>query len=299
MATRTELLKAREELHVAVRASEEWADGYLTDPEAFNALLVAEASLESDVAEFFHEQADRVLKFISWQDAKLKADVNGVPPNSDEVWTEEEKAFFAAIFDTMLILVAIGWIHEARKIGIPTQMDFVDRGVNFIRDNKVEVITQIGNSPYFEKIMESTRRITLDETGRMIDVTRKRIREAMATSVAAGENVEQATARILKIVDNPARANMIAQTESVNMFNAGQAGFASVNGGKTKTWHCDFRSEVCQICLPLNGLTISVLELFHLEDGRTLLGPTAHPHCKCYIEFFYGQRLSNESLDNN
>lgn len=287
MATRTELLKAREELHVAVRASEEWADGYLTDPETFNALLVAEASLESDVAEFFHEQADRVLKFISWQDTKLKADVNGVPPNSDEVWTEEEQAFFAAIFDTMLILTAIGWIHEARKRGVPTFMDFVDRGPNFIRDHKAEVITQIGNSPYFEKIMESTRRITLDETGSMIDVTRKRIREAMATSVAAGENVEQATARILKIVDNPERAAMIAQTESVNMFNAGQAGFASVNGGKTKTWKCNFISTVCRICLPLNGLTIAIDALFHLEDGQQLPHPHAHPRCKCYIKYSY------------
>lgn len=54
-----------------------------------------------------------------------------------------------------------------------------------------------------------------------------------------------------------------------------------------KTWRRDPTSKSCKWCIELDGTTIGINDVFAadgLKSFRTLLGPPAHPRCRCHLE---------------
>lgn len=269
MATRQELLKAREQLHVAIHAAEEWQDSYKASPDTFRQLLSLEAVLETAVGEYLHELADRAPSYVDWSrlPEPIKADAGPVANNDDPAWKQEEVLLTAAVIDIITDLVATGAAAGEVLYAIPA-------GYSSLEFATLD-----------EAIMAAARKLTAETVSNVTDTTRKLIRESVAKSIALGENADYAAARLLEVIDNPIRAQLIAQTEPVNAYQTGLKHYAKQTGAKEKRW--DGLKGACQICSPLIGKTLPIDDHFVLSNGRSIDRPASHPRCRCSLIYIY------------
>ncbi len=87
------------------------------------------------------------------------------------------------------------------------------------------------------------------------------------------------------------RAEMIAQTELANAFNAVDYEVFKRNGVKTVRWVTVLDERVCPICQPLHNVEVSI-------DGQFAFGgyrPPAHPRCRCFLE----EKIEGVSVRDN
>lgn len=269
MATRHELLEARTQLRAAIVAAEDWQESYKADPTTFALLTYLEAQLETNVAEYLHQLALRAPAYVDWSrlPEPIKADAGPVANNDDEVWKEEQKLLTMAILAVITDLVATGVIAGESIYGIPL-------GLATLETARLDVTIQ-----------EAARKYTADLVKGVTETTRKQIRESVAKSIALGEDVNASTERLMRAIDNPIRAELIAQTEPVNAYQTGLKHYAKSTGAKQKTW--DGLAGACRLCAPQVGKTLDIDELFVLADGREVDRPAGHPRCRCGLIYIY------------
>lgn len=259
MATcrQTRLLSAHAELTAAIRASETWEKSYSDSPATFKRLLREEARLQASANEYLLGLSDRVPFIVNWNEARLKPlAASAVPPDGDEIWRAELAYMTALVGPHLLELLVIG-------------------------GNAGEFLytRPIGINPLYDAIIKAADSQTATLVSQVTETTRQRIRTAIKQSIAAGEDVTASIERIRKLVANPVRAEMIAQTESVNAYQAGLDIFGDETGVKSWTW--DALSGACQLCAPLDGVTKKVGQLFTLGNGKQVARPAAHTRCRC------------------
>lgn len=105
----------------------------------------------------------------------------------------------------------------------------------------------------------------------------------------AAKQAEKYSARLLKT-----RSEMIARTEVMRAENYGKIlgwkqaiSYGMLSPGGKKTWHTAI-TNVCPICLPMDGTAIDLDSNFMVSDGRkgwSVLVPPAHPNCRCTITY--------------
>lgn len=261
---RPQLLDAWRTLGVQLRAAEVWEDGYRKSAKTFKALLEAEGSFQVDVAEHFHELATRRLSSLidwAWTVPRLKADA--VQPQDSDAAREEMQVLVTVVIDHVVEIMTIG--SEAGMSIYGTPADPVDLQATIMKaahDNTAELVKGVTKT------------------------TRDLIRKSVQLSIDAGENVDGMIARLTDIIDNPVRAELIARTESVNAYQAGQHAFAVQTGATTKTWEAK-QVGACKICAPMDNVTIGINELFTLPNGKQVTFPTAHVKCRCGTLYGY------------
>lgn len=258
MADRAELLNLHEALHVDIRAAEEWLDDYKKDPALFRALVQLEGQLQTSVAEYLHGLAGRAVDFVDW--TVLAA--SGVPNASDAVWDEERQLLTVAVLQIITELVALGATAGEQYENIPISFDSLQ-----------------------DAIMQSARKQVATLVRGATDTSRKLIRESVAQSIALGEDAHAATLRLMEVIDNPIRAETIAQTEPVNAYQKGYNLYAKQTGAVSKEW--DGLAGACKICTPLIGTTVGIDEMFVLPNGVELEHPAGHPRCRCSVIYNY------------
>jgi SPP1 gp7 family putative phage head morphogenesis protein len=111
--------------------------------------------------------------------------------------------------------------------------------------------------------------------------TLDRVKSSIAVSMANGETVAEATARLSGTINDPARAEMIARTESVKSYNTGIQTFGESSGAKTKTWQAF--DGACPICTDLDGEEADINDEFSSGDDS----PPSHPNCRCTMYLTY------------
>ena len=264
MATRKELLEAREQLHVAIHAAEEWQDSYKASPDTFAELLRLEARLETAVGEYLHDASTRVIQYVDWSrlPEPIKADAGPVANNDDPAWKQEEILLTAAVLQIITDLIATGAIAGENIHGLPMGFNSLD-----------------------EAVMQAARLHVAKLVKGATETTRKLIRESVAQSIALGEDINAATERLMNVIDNPIRAELIAQTEPVNAYQKGYNMYAKSTGAVSKEW--DGLTGACKICAPLIGKTIGIDELFVLANGNEVEHPSGHPRCRCSVIYNY------------
>ncbi|TFB85840.1 hypothetical protein E3O44_12625 [Cryobacterium algoricola] len=264
MATRQELLSAREDLHVHIHAAEDWQESYKASPNTFVQLLRLEAALESAAGEYLLGLATRSLGYVDWSRLPdpIKADAGPVVNNDDPAWKEEQVILTAAVLSTITELITTGAEAGEYVYKIPAGYTSLD-----------------------EAIMEAARNHVGGLVKGVTETTRKLIRESVATSIAMGEDLSASKARLMKIMNNPVRAEMIAATESVNAYQTGLYHYAKTTGAKKKTW--DGLRGACNLCFPLIGKTIGIDELFDVGNGTKALFPAIHIRDRCGVIYIY------------
>lgn len=87
--------------------------------------------------------------------------------------------------------------------------------------------------------------------------------------------------RLVGIINNPVRAEMIAQTESVNSWSLGQVSYVRETGARTKVWEA--LAGACTLCAPFGGIKMELDD----EFPGGVLRPARHPLCRCSVCFEY------------
>jgi predicted DNA-binding protein len=251
------------ELTTFIRGSESWEQSYKDSPATFKRLLKEEALLQVDVGEYLIGLAQRAPRLVDWSQVDLKPIHAAAVSNKDsEEMEHERQLLYAAVYLHLLELTVIG--AQAGEYLYDRPM-----GVNSLT----------------EYILDSAAKHTAQLVSSVTETTRQYLRTAIEQSIKHGEDYPKALERIQKLVANPVRAEMIAQTESVNAYQTGLYRFADATGAKTKTW--DALSGACKLCSPLDGKTIAIDKLFTLPNGHEVDKPTGHVRCRCGCIYNY------------
>ncbi len=257
MPTRSELLEAHTELTCTLRASEQWEPSYKKAPKQLKRLIRLEAELQTSVNEYFVGLRDRVHGLINWQQVELKPlQASQVPALSDELWDNERQLLYLATSALLVELTAIGIEAGELVYSIP-----------------------LGIGPLDEAVITAAGTQTAALVKQVTKTTRSLIQTAIKQSILEGDDLTRTIERIQKLVANPVRAEMIAQTESVTAYQSGLEHFASESGAESSTW--DALSGACQLCAPLDGETLPIGDMFVLGNGTTVSYPPGHPRCRC------------------
>lgn len=262
MPSRDAILRAREELSASIRASEDWQPSYKKDPKTFKQLVAYEAELETAAGEYLEGLSLRALEYVDWSRLPVvQADAGPVLNNSDPAWKREETLLSRAVMDTVTSLVATGALAGENLYGIPYGFSTLD-----------------------EAVMLAARTRVGQLVSGVTTTTRDLIREVIAVSIAQGEGSVLAQERLMNVINNPVRAELIAHTESVNAYQTGLATYGEATGAVSKTW--DGLAGACKLCSPLIGETIDLDETFDV-NGDDLMHPPAHPRCRCGLIYNY------------
>ena len=115
------------------------------------------------------------------------------------------------------------------------------------------------------------------------EVTLEKIRKTLIEGVNLEEGIPQLKDRIVGVYSSAtvSRAKTIARTEVMRATN-----FASVEAYKqskfvtAKEWLTALDERTCEICLPLDGVSVPLNKSFDTSVGA-LDAPPAHPNCRC------------------
>ncbi|GAA1099841.1 phage minor head protein [Tsukamurella spumae] len=267
-------IEALATVRAGIRASEEWAPGYKSDRAAFRALVQAEADLQGDAEEYLYSLSHRVDRYVDWAgyerqvaaQPKVQAATHEddlIPGGKDAVWKGEALDLTRAIIEAISLIATIGVDAALKRYKMPLHIDSIQ---DFVALAAQEHIAGLVSG--------------------VTDTTRNKIRLSIKQSLTRGETTSEAIERLRSIINNPVRAEMIAQTESVNAYAIGQHQYATETGAKRKTWEslpgaCEKR------CGPINGQKRKIDETFRLADGTEVLLPAGHVRCRCGVYYEY------------
>lgn len=274
MNDRLSLRRAHIDLTAAIRASEEWHPSYRETPRAFKALVKAEAELQSQAGEYLYDLSLRAYKYVDWteyaRELAKKPSVNAaaihadaVATASDAVWKGEAVDLSKYIIEAINIITAIGVDAAIERYGLPLYVDSIHDFVALAAEKHVAGLVS-----------------------GVTETTRDKIRLSIKQSLSRGETTSQAIERLQSIINNPVRAEMIAQTESVNSWSMGQYNYAVETGAKKKIWE-SLAGACTKKCGPIDGQKRNLDETFTLADGTAVMYPAGHTRCRCgsYYEY--------------
>lgn len=269
MTDRLSLRRAHIDLTAVIRASEEWHPSYKGTPRAFKALVKAEAVLQSQAGEYLYDLSLRAYKYVDWteyaRELAKKPSVNAaaihadaVATASDAVWKGEAVDLSRYIVEAINIITAIGVDAAIERYGLPLYVDSIQDFVALAAEKHVAGLVS-----------------------GVTETTRDKIRLSIKQSLSRGETTSQAIERLQSIINNPVRAEMIAQTESVNAWSQGQYNYAKETGAKYRIWEA--LAGACKLCSPLDGEKVDIDQPF--SNGAML--PANHPRCRCSVFYNY------------
>lgn len=265
-------------------AAEDWAAGYHKDPENHASLIKLEAKFERDMRRYYRELADKTNLFVNWfaYEQRLRevmaADDFTVNVIVEEVLDAEDAIMMQVLYDpieTAIFLgAAAGETVYSRPLGISKTSELIQKAA------KERVATLVGKKVQDGIIVDNPK-----PKYRLSDKTRQEIRESLNTSLSLRETTPEATLRLQQTIKNPKRAEIIAQTETVNAYNDGIHSYGIASGAVGHEWETVGAKDVCAVNAA-QGI-IPIKEAF--SSGH--LKPTAHPRCRCNERLVYPEEL--------
>jgi hypothetical protein len=120
-------------------------------------------------------------------------------------------------------------------------------------------------------------------TGEFAETTKQRLRDAIADAVESGGTADDIAAAIKKTVPafSDARAEMIAQTEVNDAYNAGRMATAHETSMQEKSWSAD-GTDACDQCQA--QITAGWIPIEKPFPGG-VMAPCLHEGCDCGVNF--------------
>lgn len=279
-------------LTAMLSATENWSPYYAQTPDQHAALVTHEAQLQLVLTKFFKALQIQATNFVnpyqynfqlqqhrtSLGKEKLDYDVSVVI--NDQTIEQNNGTFIKVTLQTVnrLITDGIAASEILYKIpfGVPTTSaliqnlsteevaKLVGKKVNYADDGTIDSIVDNPRAEY--NIMETVR---------------NDIANSVKTSLNLGETTDEAIERVKQVINPVERAELIAQTESVNAYQAGVTQFGKKTGAAGKEWLTAGATDVCAQYAELGPVP------FDYEYGGSLQGPTAHPRCRCARRLIY------------
>jgi len=117
--------------------------------------------------------------------------------------------------------------------------------------------------------------------------TRDKLSTAISDWLNAGEAFPDLRRRVEEIFEDPARAELIAVTESTRAVAEGNTQLWQAANVKARTWETAVDELVCPICGGLNLNSAPLGQSFTVKvSGKTytIPNPPAHPGCRCAVK---------------
>jgi len=240
-------------------AGEDWAAEYARAPKQHAELIKLTAKMHRQVFTYLRELAKQAPQFVNWfeyhsavfeqqrQMSVVSSEVEAYNVNvvvkNDNV-SQSDQQFIKVVFDTVAATIATGAEsmvveHGRPPIGLTTTSVTIQNLTTEQLANLVGMKVVDKNKPTEHVIPNPNPAYNIDET------TRTRIANSIKTSIRLGENQEQAVKRLQQVIADPARADMIAYTETVRAYATGRATYAQQSGAVAKHWYDSNAIDIC------------------------------------------------------
>ena len=266
MLSLNDAVSLRDKVYAALSASSDWAPGYRKNRKYFKVLVSSEAKLDRELRKYFKELSERVVDRVNWvkYQAEVTPSLSAAAPKVNVIvnFTQDD------IDDEIQIVTRLVYKEIAAVVAAGAASQ--------ITDSRIPVANL---SVLVDKI---ARDRAADLATQMTQTTVDKVRSSISTSLQLGEDVKESTARLSAFIDDPAKAEMIAKTESANAWRRGVIETAKESGAESKTWNVE--GDPCKICQGLDGETVPIDDVFSTGDSGE---DGAHPNCKCDISTNY------------
>ena len=265
-------------LNALIRAAEEWDESYLNDPKSHGKLLKMEGQWKFAIRKWLKSFADTArdtTTIINWYEygRQVRADYNVDVVISDDGLEPQKDEFIKVSLQVATDIVAgganAGESIYKRPLGLTsTNAEISKLGTDMVARLVGRIVLPDGS-------------IVRNENS-AIDITesiRKDIAQSIKTSLSLGETTQEAGDRVAKVINNQKRATLIAQTESVNAYQAGLSAFAHNADMVGKEWQSALTDDICHTFSKEGPKPIDY------KYGGEFDHPTAHPRCKCGIRY--------------
>lgn len=151
----------------------------------------------------------------------------------------------------------------------------------------------------FKRADPAAKKWAEDHAADLITGIGKTTRDAIETIIVdafeEGTPVEEIASEIDAFLDDPARSEMIARTETMRAANAGQEASwnQAVEQGllpdtSKKEWLTADDDKLCDDCDSLDGQQVDLDDDFESDSGETVETPPLHPNCRCSVGIVVG-----------
>lgn len=262
-----------------ILAAEDWSREYSKDPVTHAKLIRNEAKWQLALSKMYKGFANNSDTFVNWwaYSTQVQAAYNVDVIVNDQAIDDTDGTFITVSLEIVNDLQATGAQAGDNLYDIPLGIQGTDAILQQL--SKEQVAGLVGKKIDLDGSIVDNPNAAYNITETMRDD----IVESIKTSLTLGETTQQATARVQKTIANPYRAQLIAQTESVNAYQQGLAEYARQAGAQFKQWTTAGATDICadneaQGAIPIDQDFIS-------GDSE----PTAHPNCRCGLIYLWSQ----------
>jgi hypothetical protein len=269
---------------VIIKAAENWAGRYKKDRKTFQKLIKTEAKMQRRIRILFREYGKRAEEAIDWNAyyglVNAKVSVQTIVKGD---FLEGISSEFAKItLQDIALLTAIGAEAGENTYKIPLGIRSTDAIIQQLATDRVAFL--VGKRVDKDgKLVDNPR-----AEYRITDKTREDILQAVQTSINLGEAKAQAIDRIGDVIDNPLRAEKIAQTESINAYSNGMLEFGKESGATGKEVDDVGAIDECK-----EYADEGIVPLDHVYGGEES-GPAFHTGCRCGLRIVYANEYKPE-----
>lgn len=281
----------------AILASEAWAPSYAKAPEQHAELIKLTAKTQRLIMRYLRDLAKHAPEFVNWfqygqavfeqqqamrrsiQAAGVQAyDVN-VVVKQDNV-NQSDQQFIKVLFDTVATTTATGAASmEVEYARAPVGMTSTGTIIQDLTTKQLANLVGMKVQKDGTIVPNPKPEYNIDET------TRTRIANSIKTSIRLGEAQEEAVARLEDVIADPARAEMIAYTETVRAYAEGRNAYAQSSGAVAKNWTTNGATDFC-----VTNEGDDWIPLDQSFSSGAMLVP-GHPLCRCGNGYSYDQSV--------
>jgi SPP1 gp7 family putative phage head morphogenesis protein len=247
-------------------AGEPFHPSYRRNRKLFKKLIRQTVAFKRDMARYFADQYSRIYSL-----APLFLVTADEAPEPDTVRASIEA-----------YMSRLDWNEEEKTLSVVLEINLGDIFVTGVKATNLTLQTDLNIGPHTTEEAKFLRDYSVKLSGEITATTKKRITQQIKTSIEVGETRQQLTERINKVLNNPARARAIAQTESIRAYAEGRMAV----GRRLKVPYKQLQSfqvDANEICGQVNGDVVPLDAPF--KNG--LHSPPFHVHCRCSLKLLY------------
>lgn len=270
-----------EQLDILIKAAENWGKGFKRDRLTHAKIIKIEARLQRNIRKLFREKSETIDQFIDWTAyyGNINAAVSVQTIVSGDFFDGIDSDFLTVTFNDFALAIATGAQAGESIYKIPLGIRSTDEIIQRLTTEKLASL--IGKRVDKDgKIVDNPK-----AEYRISDRIRNDIAKSIQTSINLGEDKDTSIGRLRTIINNPARAEKIAQTETVNAYNAGTLEFGRESGAVGKAVDVVGATDVCA-----EYADEGIVPIDHLYGGADD-GPAFHVGCRCTLRIVYQNEM--------
>lgn len=279
----------RELSHALIQASKEsWAKSYAKTPKIHAKLIGTQVKIAKALRKYFKDLAERAPNFIDWSTYhQVKSDKFQLKIvfDDDAFFSSEDSEFMDVMYDPIAIATALGAAAGEEVYNIPLGLNGSSAAIQKAARGQIAQLIGKKLDSHGNIVNNPNTKYNINET------TRANIEESIRTSLTLGKSQQEAIDAMREIIDDPSRAEMIANTESVNAYQNGKSAYAHETDAVGKEWLSINTDDECADNADAGPIGID--DDFPSGDSE----PVAHPNCMCDLRYIYAQEADDEGLD--